>query len=313
MALSRTAKAGPQFIRYLNPVLKALRELGGSGRLSEVESFIVSDLSISVQEQQEATRGGQSRFSNQISWTKFYLAKAGLVESSAHGVWSLTQTGYATTLARAEALALFKEVHDRWKSSKSEMTDSEEESSDQPPEDNAAPTGGDYREALLDLLKRLPSAGFEKICQRLLRESGFQQVTVTGRSGDGGIDGDGVLQINAFVSFRVLFQCKRYGAAVVPAQVRDFRGAMAGRADKGIILTTGTFTFEARKEAIRDGVPPIELVDGARLVNMFEEYRLGLIPKQTYELDPSFFEEYKQPIGPTADVTMKQDTMITRG
>lgn len=151
-----------------------------------------------------------------------------------------------------------------------------------------------HREALLAILKSLPAPGFERLCQRLLRESGFQHVTVTGRSGDGGLDGDGVLEINPFVSFRVLFQCKRYSGAVTPAQVRDFRGAMAGRADKGIILTTGTFTAEGRREAVRDGVPPIELVDGEKLVDMFEKLELGLKPRVAFTVDESFFADFKK-------------------
>ena len=108
---------------------------------------------------------------------------------------------------------------------------------------------------LLNLIKSLPPGGFERLSQRLLRESGFQKVEVTGKTGDGGIDGVGILQVNPFVSFNVLFQCKRYQGAVTPSQIRDFRGAMMGRADKGIIITTGTFTLEAKKEARRDGAP----------------------------------------------------------
>jgi restriction system protein len=121
-------------------------------------------------------------------------------------------------------------------------------------------------------------------------------VTVTGRSGDGGIDGHGVVEVNPFVSFRVLFQCKRYLNSVAPAQVRDFRGAMAGRADKGIILTTGTFTADARarREAARDGVPPIELVDGEKLLDMFENLELGLKPRKAFEVDQSFFDDFRK-------------------
>lgn len=152
----------------------------------------------------------------------------------------------------------------------------------------------DYRTRLLDLIRSIPPEGFERLSQRLLRESGFQQVTVTGRSGDGGIDGAGTLQINPFVSFNVLFQCKRYRGTVTPSQVRDFRGAMMGRADKGIIITTGSFTLEAKKEARRDEVPPIELVDGDILVDMFERLELGLTPKRTYEIDEKFFDDYKK-------------------
>lgn len=164
------------------------------------------------------------------------------------------------------------------------------------------------REGLLDKSKRgvwflkllldLPPAGFERLCQRLLRESGFVQVVVTGRSGDGGIDGHGTLEVNPLVSFKVLFQCKRYVKSVSPSQVRDFRGAMQGRTDKGIILTTGSFTAEARREAARDGVPPIELVDGSKLMEMFEKLELGLKTVTSFEIDDSFFADFaNQPAG----------------
>ena len=158
-----------------------------------------------------------------------------------------------------------------------------------PAEDTAS-----HSERLLALLKSLPPSGFERLCQRLLREAGFEQVVVTGRSGDGGIDGNGVLALNAFVSFRVLFQCKRYEGSVGPGHVRDFRGAMQGRADKGIVLTTGTFSADARREAVRDGVPPIELVDGEKLIQLFEDLELGLTPRTAYELNERFFDEYRK-------------------
>ena len=145
----------------------------------------------------------------------------------------------------------------------------------------------------MEVLLNIPPDGFERLCQRLLRESGFQQVKVTGRSGDGGIDGNGILQVNPFVSFQILFQCKRYSGSVAVSQVRDFRGAMMGRADKGIILTTGTFTKDAKSEAVRDGVPPIELVNGEKLIDMFEQLELGLKPVTVYEVDDEFFEEFR--------------------
>ena len=143
------------------------------------------------------------------------------------------------------------------------------------------------------MLLKLPPSGFERLSQRLLREAGFIQVIVTGSTGDGGIDGYGTLQINPLVSFKVLFQCKRYTKSVSPSHVRDFRGAMAGRADKGIIITTGTFTAEARREASRDGVPPIEIIDGDKLVEMLQNLELGLKPVTTYEIDEAFFGEFK--------------------
>lgn len=171
----------------------------------------------------------------------------------------------------------------------------ETKSTGEPPEPGklGSPAPPDFRERLAEVLKGLPAAGFERLCQRLLRESGFVEVVVTGRSGDGGIDGHGTLQITPLVSFKVLFQCKRSSSVVSPSQVRDFRGAMQSRADKGIILTTGAFTAEGHKEAYRDGVPPIELVDGQKLIEMFIRLELGLKPVTTYEIDDDFFSSFR--------------------
>jgi restriction system protein len=147
---------------------------------------------------------------------------------------------------------------------------------------------------VIELLHKLSPGGFERLSQRILREAGFTHVVVTGRSGDDGIDGHGTLQINPLVSFKVLFKCKRYRKSVSPSHVRDFRGAIAGRADKGIIVTTGTFTADARREASRDGVAAIELIDGEKLVDMLAHLELGLKPVTSYEIDQSFFNEFKE-------------------
>ena len=285
---AKNKKTSSQFARYIGPVIQALRELGGSGRPDEVRAVIARDLGISDAEQSEPLPSGvQTRFENQIHWARFYLAKAGYIDSSQRGVWSLTEKGRSLGTVTPEVIQqIIREVSAQTKSAA-------DDGSETAPTDNVVPTVN-YREELARTLQSLPAAGFERFCQRLLRESGFQEVTITGRSGDGGIDGIGILQVNALVSFKVLFQCKKYAGSVSPSHVRDFRGAMTGRADKGIIITTGSFTSDARKEAIRDGAPPIELVDGEKLTTMLERLELGLKPRQTFELDLTFFDEYKK-------------------
>jgi len=275
------------FVKYIGPVVDALRELGGSGRPDEVREVIARRLHISDQEQSEPLPSGvQSRFENRVHWARFHLAKAGYIDSSQHGVWTLTEKGRALgNMTLDQARQIVKDVSAQIK----HRTRAEDA-----PQSDEEDIPFNYREEIAAKLHSLPPAGFQRFCQRLLRESGFQEVTVTGRSGDGGIDGIGVLQVNPLVSFKVLFQCKRYAGSVSPSQVRDFRGAMMGRADKGIIITTGSFTSEARKEAVRDGVPPIELVDGEKLVGMLEQLQLGLRPRQTYEIDLEFFEQYSE-------------------
>jgi restriction system protein len=295
--MAKPKVSGPEFVRFFGPVLDAVKQLGESSRPAEVRDRICRNLSISDTQRTEVMSGGGSRFENQVAWARFYLAKAGYLDASKRGVWSLTDKGRAThSLRFDEAMAIFKQVHDTFHDTEPTHTlnNGEVEEETVAPKDATQSEDGNYRERLRQILLELPPPGFERLCQRLLREAGFEQVIVTGRSGDGGIDGHGVLQINPFVSFRVLFQCKRYAGSVSSPQVRDFRGAMMGRADKGIILTTGTFTADARTEALRDGAPAIELVDGDKMIDMFENLELGLIPRKTYDVDLHFFAEFQQ-------------------
>jgi restriction system protein len=283
---------GAQFVRYFGPLLDALRGLGGSGTPNEVVERIAQDLGLSDEVQNELLPSGEPRYRNQVAWARFYLVREGLLDSSKRGVWSITERGRGTTLSTEQAREIFLRWVRIFQEQRRAKTQVPEPVAEQVAEGTGA-TPDDYRGEVIDLLLKLPPSGFERLSQRLLREAGFTQVVVTGSSGDGGIDGYGTLQINPLVSFKVLFQCKRYAKSVSPSHVRDFRGAMAGRADKGIIITTGTFTTEARREAARDGVPPIELIDVEKLVDMLEHLELGLKPVTTYEIDESFFGEFK--------------------
>ena len=278
----------PQFLKYFVPVIESLKDLGGSGTASEIIDLAIDKLGITEKEQQATIKNGESRVRNQAQWARLYLAKAGYISASQRGIWTLTKKSLDEPLTEEMAMEIIREqrkIYRIAKQTSKKTAKPKEDIEDQPtlfPE-----------EGLLSVLLKLPPAGFERICQRLLREAGFQEVKVTGKSSDGGIDGYGILEVNPFVSFNVLFQSKRYKGAVSASQVRDFRGAMQGRADKGIIITTGSYTSDAKKEARRDGAPPIELVDGEKLVEMFEKLNLGVIPKTVYQVDLEFFEEFK--------------------
>lgn len=284
-------KKGPKFIRFFDPILKVLNDLGGSGNSGEVKDLVIERMNIPEAELEEKLKSGASRVRNQIAWARIYLVKSGILDdSSKRGVWSLTKKGLETDLSFEDSLRLFKEVHSTFvsknKKSKEEKKITEDEIEETATEEET------LSDDLLTVLQKLSPNGFERICQRLLRESGFKKVVVTGKSGDGGIDGEGILEINPLISFKVLFQAKRYQGTVGPSTIRDFRGAMQGRADKGIIITTGRFTQEAKKEAIRDGAPPVELVDGESLVKLFEKNELGLKQKIVYEIDKEFFKDF---------------------
>jgi len=282
---------GPQFLRFCIPIVETLQELGGSGQPKEVTDTVLERLHISEREQAQTLKTGGSRVRNQVAWARLYLAKADLLDASRRGVWALTEKGRTVHLSPNAVAQLFKDVQANLPTRDEQPNVTDDVTDITPPMDPSSDSTS--KRTLLDVLKSLSPGGFERVSQRLLRESGFERFLVTGKSGDGGIDGHGILQVNPFVSFTLLFQCKRYAGAVSASQVRDSRGAMMGRADKGIIITTGTFTTEATKEARRDGAPPIELVDGETLAQMFERLELGVRPKTVYEVDEAFFEEYR--------------------
>ena len=268
-----------------------MKELGDSGRASEVRDRACVTERVSDTERSQTILSGASRVDNQIYWAKFYLAKTGYVDSSQRGVWTLTEKGRALTeLTPQQALQIFNEAQGVIRGgAKQDITQT-----DAPAEITLNEDASEgYRTELKRILLTLPPEGFERLCQRVLRESGFEQVVVTGKSGDGGIDGRGVLLVNPFVSFRVMFQCKRYKDTVSSGVVRDFRGAMTTSIDKGIIITTGSFTSDAQKEALHDGKIAIELVDGEALIKMLETLELGLKPRKTFDVDAQFFAEFQ--------------------
>jgi restriction system protein len=273
----------PAHVQFFLPILNALRTLGGSASLPELKEALVERLEISEEELEAKLRTGASRLDNQIAWSRIYLVREGLLDVSTAGVWALTKDGLTRGFTEDEVLAVFKRIHGTFGSKKATPRLPVDV-----PEDDTS-----HRSQLLEVIRSLPPGGFERLCQRLLRSSGFTKVVVSGRSGDGGIDGEGILEINPLVSLKVIFQAKRYKDAVSSPQIRDFRGAMQGRAEKGIFITTGRFTQEAEKEAIREGAAPIELVDGEKLVLLFEQKQLGLKPKVIYEVDLAFFDEYR--------------------
>jgi restriction system protein len=284
-------KEGTGPVQYLAPLLNALKELGGSGAPDEVVDRIAEDLKLPIEIQNDLLDSGEPRYRNQVRWARMYLVREGYIDSSEHGVWKLTPAGLKTTLS----LEASKQIYQKWnqffaeeRRAKSKVTTMPETDSD-----GTEPSSDGYRSDVIELLRSMSPPGFERFAQLLLRKAGFTQVMVTGKSGDGGIDGYGILQVNELVSFKVLFQCKRYKGSVPAKQIRDFRGALGGRSDKGILLTTGTFTADARKEATRDGVPSIELIDGGKLVEMLCKYNLGLKPMPTFEIDEGFFSQFQ--------------------
>lgn len=271
----------PTARKMLWPALKAVAALDGSARIDEIDQTTI-ELERFTEQQQTVLHGDGPRteIGYRLAWARTHLKLIGLLENSARGVWSLTDAG-RTTLHQDEA-AVIRLYDDFLRLRKRSVTQERPSSRDDDREiPDEAPT---WQEQLLGGLLDLPPDRFERLSRRLLLEAGFANVTVTGRSGDGGIDGTGFFR-QSLVSFPVFFQCKKYRGSVGAGAVRDFRGAMVGRGNHGLLITTGTFTNEARREATRDGAPPIDLIDGEHLCELLKQHEIGVTTAVVEQVD----------------------------
>ncbi len=269
----------PTYDQLMNPLLKALRDLGGSGSIEEIYNKIVEHENFSdeiLAKPHDPEKSNDTEVQYRLAWARTYLKKYGLLENSTRGVWALTAK--SKDIDAIDPKEVVKTVKSAPKS-RDETTEPDEP----------------WKQQLHTILtEKLSPASFEKLVQRVLRESGFIQVEVTGKTGDGGIDGYGIARISGFMNFRVLFQCKRYKGTVSAGEIRDFRGATVGRADKSLFISTGTFSPAAMKEAIRDGAPPIDLIDGDDLAKKLKELGLGISKEvvEFYKVDEEWFNNF---------------------
>lgn len=259
------------FDHLMNPLIVALHDLGGSGSIEEIYERVIQNLELPddvLSVLHDPENGNQTEVHYRLAWARTYLKKYGILADSSRGIWSLAKPDLTTVNPKD----VVKTVRDNDKKQKQAKPDAKNFPDTEIPEEVET-----WRSKLYYILtKAVDPSSFERLIQRLLRESGFVQVEVTGRTGDGGIDGKGIARIHGFMSFHVVFQCKRYQGVVSSSHIRDFRGAMVGRADKGLFITTGTFSRDAIKEATRDGAPPIDLVDGDQLAEKLKEFNLGV-------------------------------------
>jgi len=288
-------KQVPTFDELMNPLLNALFMLGGSGSIDEIYEKVLELENIDEEISSilhNPEKSNQTELGYRLAWARTFLKKYGFLENSSRGVWALTKLAKERKeVAPKTVVKEVKEAHRKNIMNKEKDTQIKDESIEI--NDNDEIESENWREELYHLLiKEISPDAFERLTQRLLRESGFIQVEVTGRTGDGGIDGKGIARIHGFMSFHVIFQCKKYQGSVSAGAIRDFRGAMVGRADKGLFITTGTFTSAAVKEATRDGAPPIDLVDGEQLAEKLKEFQLGIKTEmiEKVSIDKEWFE-----------------------
>jgi len=258
----------PTHDKMMIPTLEALKLLGGSGSIDEINEKVyeVAEYDEETLEVPHDENGVQTKVEYRLAWARTYLKKFGLIDNSSRGVWALIDNEIDTS--KIDSDKILKKVRELTRKTEKKQTKKEIE---EEIEDKI-----DWKENLISAILKIEPSAFERLCQRILRESGFVQVEVTGKSSDGGIDGKGIVRLNGFLSFHVFFQSKRYKGSVGSGDIRDFRGAMQGRADKGLFITTGNYTREAIKEATRDGAPPIDLIDGELLCDKLKEFNLGV-------------------------------------
>ena len=276
----------PSREELLWPTLKALESSGGSASIQELSSRVATEMSLSKEILDVPHKDGpRTEVFYRSAWARTYLKMIGAIDNTARGVWALTDRGRDLRSGEQVRELVRNALANRHKTKKASDAKAPE------PETADAEDDQDWEGALLDILRGMAPDAFERLCQRILRESGFTRVEVTGRPGDGGIDGAGVLRVN-LISFHVRFQCKRYAGSVGAPQIRDFRGAMVGRADKGLFITTGAFTTDAQAEAVRDGAPAIDLIDGSDLCALLKKLELGVRTETVQKVtpQPEFFE-----------------------
>ncbi len=290
--MSRKKKIlGPTYTNLIEPVYMAVKELGGSATNEEIRDNIISTMKLTddvVDEPHKGAASQRTEIEYQLAWARTYLKNYGALENTQRGIWMITPA--FTEVDSVDYKEVVREV--AAKKGKNASSDADLQQDDDPSNDGIEPPDElePWRIELANTLHNMDPFAFERLSQLLLRECGFSQVTVTKKTGDGGIDGTGKLRINGIFSFNVAFQCKRFIGSVSAGDIRDFRGSLTTDIEKGVLITTGTFTKAAREEASNAGKQQIDLIDGEEFINKLIEYRLGVREKTVFEVDQDFFK-----------------------
>ena len=288
----------PTYTELIIPTYDALKQLGGSGTNNEIYERVIVNLNLSDEVLDEPHLGSlnQSEVEYQLAWARTYLKNYGIIVNSARSVWSITSEYASELTVSAKEIVAFTVQKNAKKREMAKSNDKPDGKMDKPEDDIDSNDDVEFpdevkpwRQQLANVLQNMDPYGFERLSQRLLRECGFTQVSVTKKSGDGGIDGTGKLKINGIVSFNVAFQCKRYKGLVSSGDIRDFRGSLTTDIEKGIFITTGSFSKAAKDEATTPGKKQIDLIDGEEFISKLAEYSIGVKEVRTYEIDEDFF------------------------
>ncbi len=295
MATRREQAGLPTYPALRWVTLQSMRAIPLPATNDEINEAVADALGMSdVQRAVMHVNGRQTELAYRVAWARTALRVAGAADLVSRALWTLTPDGRTIS---PETVTQRYDVHlaERVAARKDSNPDTTNPDLAEPPSEV---DDLDWPEQLLNQLMSLSPSGFEQLAASLLRSAGFDDVDVTGRSGDGGIDGIGTYRPSGLISFRTAFQCKRYQGSVGSAAVREFRGSFAGRSDRGIIVTTGSFTSGAQAEAARDGVGPIDLIDGEALCDLLKQFELGVRVKtrtvEDIDIDQGYFERLER-------------------
>lgn len=277
-----TKSSVPKYGKLVSVTYLALKDLGGSGKNDEINEKAAELLGLSdeVLEIPHLNSTSLSEVNYRLAWARTVLKKFGAISNSARSVWTINPE--YSNINEVDGEAIYKE-HSKTSAKKEKSID--EDNSDDVP-DEVRP----WRKKIYEVLVKMNPYAFERLTQRVLRECGFTQVEVTKKSGDGGIDGTGKLRINGIFSFNIAFQCKRYQGVVSSADIRDFRGSLTTNIEKGVFITTGSFSKAAIEEACSPGKQQIDLMDGEEFISKLAEFGIGVKEVKDYEVDEAYFE-----------------------
>jgi restriction system protein len=284
----------PNYSDLINPTLSALHILGGSGKNDELCDEVIKLLGLpdSITDIPHGN-GSQSEFAYRMAWARTYLKKYGIIDNSARAVWTIKPEHVGTkSLDVDDVVRTVKSQERIAEKEKANQVDSLEllatQNNEELPDEIKS-----WRQKLYNILVSMDAYAFERLSQRLLRECGFTHVEVTKKSGDGGIDGTGKLKINGIFSFNIAFQCKRYKDTipVSAAAIRDFRGSLTTDIEKGVFITTSSFSKAAKEEASKPGKKQIDMMDGEEFMDKLVEYEIGVKEVKDYEVDESYFSK----------------------
>ena len=282
----KKAASIPNYAALIEATYVALKQLGGSGRNDEINKAVYSILNIS-DEVLDILHTGRTSFSEidyRLAWARTLLKNYGAITNSARRVWTSSSEFADIDAVDGAMVEKCRNISNHTaEKGAAEVLEPDSMDSDAPQDTET------WRQRVFNILIHMDPYAFERLAQRVLRECGFTDVIVTKSSGDGGIDGYGKLKINGIISFNIAFQCKRYQGVVGSPEIRDFRGSLTKNIEKGVFITTGTFSKAAQEEAENPGKQQIDLINGEDFIDMLADYSIGLTEVKDYEIDEEFF------------------------